>query len=105
MTKKIFSPLSFVAFFESGIWDPGSGMGKNQDPGSEINIPDPQHCILLTNLISMSSLFLPIAYTSTTTFCKKVNGMRKTLYNLGIINVIPNLDWTLLTDFAYCLCQ
>jgi hypothetical protein len=23
--------------------DPGSGMGKNQDPGSEINIPDPQH--------------------------------------------------------------
>jgi hypothetical protein len=25
--------------------DPGSGMGKNQDPGSGINIPDPQHCI------------------------------------------------------------
>ncbi len=24
--------------------DPGSGMGKNQDPGSGINIPDPQHC-------------------------------------------------------------
>jgi hypothetical protein len=23
---------------------PGSGMDKNQDPGSEINIPDPQHC-------------------------------------------------------------
>jgi len=23
--------------------DPGSGMGKNQDPGSGINIPDPQH--------------------------------------------------------------
>jgi hypothetical protein len=22
----------------------GSGMGKNQDPGSGINIPDPQHC-------------------------------------------------------------
>jgi hypothetical protein len=31
-----FSPLSFVAVF-------GSGMGKNQDPGSGINIPDP-HC-------------------------------------------------------------
>jgi hypothetical protein len=28
----------------SGIRDPGSGMGKNQDPGSGINIPDPQHC-------------------------------------------------------------
>jgi hypothetical protein len=24
--------------------DPGSGMGKNQDLGSGINIPDPQHC-------------------------------------------------------------
>ncbi len=24
--------------------DPGSGMGKTQDPGSGINIPDPQHC-------------------------------------------------------------
>jgi hypothetical protein len=28
----------------SEIRDPGSGMGKNQDPGSGINIPDPQHC-------------------------------------------------------------
>jgi hypothetical protein len=28
----------------SGIRDPGSGMGKNQDPGSGINIPDPQYC-------------------------------------------------------------
>jgi hypothetical protein len=33
MTKKNFSPLSFVAVFGSGIRDPGSGMGKNQDPG------------------------------------------------------------------------
>ncbi len=32
----IFSPLSFVAVF-------GSGMGINQDPGSGINIQDPQH--------------------------------------------------------------
>jgi hypothetical protein len=23
--------------------DPGSGMAKNQDPGSGIKIPDPQH--------------------------------------------------------------
>ncbi len=23
--------------------DPGSGMGKKKDPGSGINIPDPQH--------------------------------------------------------------
>jgi hypothetical protein len=27
----------------SEIRDPGSGMGKNPDPGSRINIPDPQH--------------------------------------------------------------
>jgi hypothetical protein len=27
------SSLSFVAVFGSGIRDPGSGMGKNQDPG------------------------------------------------------------------------
>jgi hypothetical protein len=41
-TTNFFSPLSFVAVFGSGIPDPGSGMGKNQDPGSGINIPDPQ---------------------------------------------------------------
>jgi hypothetical protein len=44
LTKKKFSPLSFVAVFGSGIRDPGSGMGKNQVPGSGINIPDPPHC-------------------------------------------------------------
>jgi hypothetical protein len=34
MTTNFFSPLSFVAVFGSGIRDPGSGMVKNQDPGS-----------------------------------------------------------------------
>jgi hypothetical protein len=43
MTTNFFYPLSFVAVFGSGIRDPGSGMGKNQDPGSGINIPDPPH--------------------------------------------------------------
>ncbi len=47
---QIFSPHSFVAVFGSGIRDPGSGMGKNQDPGSGINIPDPQHCIWARNI-------------------------------------------------------
>jgi hypothetical protein len=41
MTTNFFSPLSFVAFFVSGIRDPGSGMGKNQDPGSEIRDKHP----------------------------------------------------------------
>ncbi len=34
-------------FHLSLLWlflDPGSGMDKNQDQGSGINIPDPQHC-------------------------------------------------------------
>jgi hypothetical protein len=33
LTTNFFSPLSFVAVFGSGIRAPGSGMGKNQDPG------------------------------------------------------------------------
>ncbi len=42
--NKFFSPMSFIAVFGSGIRDPGSRMGKNQDPGSGINIPDSPHC-------------------------------------------------------------
>jgi hypothetical protein len=38
LSKKNFSPFSFVAVFGSGIRVPGSGMGKNQDPESGINI-------------------------------------------------------------------
>ncbi len=49
MSKKFFSPLSFIAVSGSGIRDPGSGMGKNQDTGSGINIPDPPHCARLKN--------------------------------------------------------
>jgi hypothetical protein len=40
MTTNIFSPLSFVAVFGSGIRDSGSEI---RDPGSGINIPDPPH--------------------------------------------------------------
>jgi hypothetical protein len=47
MTTNFITTLSFVAVFGSGIRDPGSRMGKNQDPGSGINtginIWDPQH--------------------------------------------------------------
>ena len=39
MTKKFYRPSLLLLFL-----DPGSGRGKNQDPGSGINIPDPQHC-------------------------------------------------------------
>ncbi len=58
MKKIIFSFVKFVAtkkgmttnfqivFHPSLLllfWDPGSGMGKYQDPGFGINIPDSQH--------------------------------------------------------------
>jgi hypothetical protein len=39
MTNFFHPSLFFLLFL-----DPGSGMGKNQDPGSGINIPDPPHC-------------------------------------------------------------
>ncbi len=44
---KNFHPSLFYLFLDPGsvIRDPGSGMGKNQDPGFGINIPDPQHWI------------------------------------------------------------
>ncbi len=45
--KKFFLPPHVFGIWDpgSGIQDPGSGMVKNPDPGSGINIPDPQHWI------------------------------------------------------------
>jgi hypothetical protein len=40
----------------SEIRDPGSGMGKNQDPGSGINILDPQHCLQIMVLQWLSCM-------------------------------------------------
>jgi hypothetical protein len=59
MTTNFFSPLSFVevfAFLDQGskIWDPG--WVKSHDPGSGINIPDPQHCAKLTVAVQESCL-------------------------------------------------
>jgi hypothetical protein len=51
LKKKFFSPLSFVAVFGSEIRDPRSGIRdprwvkvRIRNPGSGINIPDPEHC-------------------------------------------------------------
>ncbi len=44
--NKFFS-LSLLLLF----LDPGSGMGKNQDPGSGINIPDPQHWLYVMTVL------------------------------------------------------
>ncbi len=38
-TTYFFHPSLLLLFL-----DPGSGMGRNLDPESGINIPDPQHC-------------------------------------------------------------
>jgi hypothetical protein len=47
ITTNFFSPLSFDEVFRSGIRDPG-WVKKSQDPGSGINIPDPQHWSKIT---------------------------------------------------------
>ncbi len=45
MTTNFFHLSLLLLFLDPGseIRDWGSEMGKNQDPGSGINIPDPQH--------------------------------------------------------------
>jgi hypothetical protein len=51
MTTHFFSPLSFIAIF-------GSGMGKNQDPGSGLNIPDPHHWFVCSPPVGMPQVRL-----------------------------------------------
>ncbi len=46
MTTNFFSPLSFVA-----VLDPGSGMAKNQDPGS--GTPPQVHNVESHNLLEI----------------------------------------------------
>jgi hypothetical protein len=69
MTTNFFHPSLLLLFLDpgAGIRDPGSGMGKNQDPGSEINIPDPQHCskTVLKVVFSLSFYYAQI-------LCRKI---------------------------------
>jgi hypothetical protein len=51
MTKNFFHPSLLLLFL-----DPGSGMVKNQDPGSGINIPDLE--LLLERRFSSLTVFL-----------------------------------------------
>jgi hypothetical protein len=60
--NQFFSSLSYVEVFGSGIRDPRSGIQdpgwvkiRIRDPGSGINIPDPQHCINLYKIILNST--------------------------------------------------
>jgi hypothetical protein len=54
LTTNFVSPLSFVAVFGSGIGDPGSGMGKNQDPGSGIRDKHPGSATLRQVLLALT---------------------------------------------------
>jgi hypothetical protein len=48
--KKVWQQISLHSSLLLLFFDPGSGTGKNQDPRSGINIPDPQHCLKYLNL-------------------------------------------------------
>jgi hypothetical protein len=55
--KFFFTPVLSLLFL-----DPGSGIAKNQDPGSGKNIPDPQHWIQIRHYLSgcgSGSIILP----------------------------------------------
>ncbi len=43
--QKMVGQIRFFLFFWCCCWIRNPGMDKNQDPGSGINIPDPQHCL------------------------------------------------------------
>ncbi len=43
LQKKVWQQIFFHPSLLLLFLDPGSGMSKNQDPGSGINIQDPQH--------------------------------------------------------------
>ena len=60
MTNNFFHPSLLLLFLDPrfGIQDPGSGMGKNQDPGSGINIPDPQHWFISLSTIQRKKIML-----------------------------------------------
>ena len=57
VTTNFFHPSLLLLFLDLGSW-----MGKNQDPGSRINIPNPQHCIKVKplNIIKYFNFFSEI---------------------------------------------
>jgi hypothetical protein len=59
--QRIFSPSSFLLML-----DPGCGMEQNLDPGSGINIPDPQNCCLFLLSFELDSTPLPPLNTPST---------------------------------------
>jgi hypothetical protein len=65
--KTIFLSLSFVAVFGSGIRDPGSGMGKNQDPVRDPGLTSRiRHTAKNTHKIPSGVKFIPPTMNLTT---------------------------------------
>ena len=62
MTTIFFHSSLLLLFLDPGseIGDPGSGMGKNQDPASGINIPDPQHRSNLCLTLKLGHVLVPV---------------------------------------------
>ncbi len=67
--KKLWQQIFFTNVFHCCFWirdpgseirDPGSGMGKNQDPGFGMNIPDPPHCFLGNFFLTKRNLYFLI---------------------------------------------
>ncbi len=63
-TKKGITTIFFHPSLLFLILDPGSGMGKNQDPGSGINILDPQHCARCGNMMWIRPAGIQIQITA-----------------------------------------
>ncbi len=72
ITKKFFHPSLLLLFLDPGseILDPGSGMGKNQNPEAGINILDPQHWNQVWNQYDK---YLPV----TILYCKLRNALEE----------------------------
>ncbi len=85
--KFFCTPLFCCCFW---IWDPGSGMGKNQDQGSGINIPDPQHWFQYNNCVNLflhgPAMHELVRCTSPT--CRSVSKFMHQSLNRGIMLIL-----------------
>ncbi len=94
-TKKFltnfFHPSLFYLFLDPGseIWDPGSGMGKNQDPGSGIH-PDPQHWTVPVLYYAERTKLVPVTVPVSTSMKSHLKKILILIFNLNFMTF-----WTL----------